>query len=66
MTEGLKPRRIVDREGNEALVDSATDALKVLAIPSGTAGGVQLYAWTGAAWVKVLCDATGKLQVTST
>lgn len=63
----LEGRRIIDSEGNEALVDAATKALqcKVVAISSIT-GDVQLYAWDGSQWVKVLCDATGKLSVTST
>lgn len=36
--------------------------LKVVALPSG-AGDVDLYAWTGSAWTKVLCDANGNLNV---
>lgn len=65
-SEGLKARRIVDRNGIEALVDAASNALqcKVLAIPSMT-GDVNIYAWDGSQWVKVSCDATGKLKVLS-
>jgi len=54
-----RDRRIVDSSGNEALVDAALNALKV--VLQGSTVTAQAWGWDGSQWLRLLVDSGGRL-----